>query len=387
MNVMDLTKELVSRRSITPEDAGCQELIAQLLSENGFTITHHRFGDVDNLLATHLGQSGVDAHPHLLWIGHTDVVPPGPEEEWSSGPFEPTIVDGFLVGRGVADMKGSVAGMVVALIDFVKAHPDHPGRVSLVITSDEEGPAIDGVRALVPYLEENGLWPDACLVGEPSANQMLGDQIRIGRRGSIQAVLTIKGKQGHTAYALPEDNPVHRAGALIQALGALSFDDADDAFDHTRLQISNIHAGTGADNVSPGQLVMHFNIRNNPNSPEALLKSQIESLIEAHDPGPWTLQWRVSAPPFGPCSGDFLQGVVEASKACLGISPKLDTGGGTSDGRFFGPKGVPVIEIGPVNATIHQIDERVAVADLVDCPATAVLARAKPVAGLGGKIE
>ncbi len=367
MDVITLTKALVAKRSITPEDAGCQPMLAKLLEEAGFTVSHHRFGEVDNFIATHVGDPN-HAHPHLMWIGHTDVVPSGPEDRWSSPPFEPTIVDGHLVGRGVADMKGSDAAMVLALCDFVKAQPKHPGRVSLVITSDEEGPAVDGIRALVPHLKEQGLWPDACLVGEPSSHRQLGDQIRIGRRGSIQAVLTIQGKQGHTAYALPEDNPVHRAGALIQALGALRFDDADGAFDNTRLQISNIHAGTGADNVSPGELVLHFNIRNNPMSPADQLHTQIKALIESHDPGPWDLSWRVSAEPFGPCRGPFLEGVVGACERVLGISPKLDTGGGTSDGRFFGPHGVPVIEVGPVNATIHQIDERLAVSDLEKLP-------------------
>ena len=367
MDVIDLTKALVAKRSITPDDAGCQPMLATMLSEAGFEVSHHRFGEVDNLLATHGGASP-QTGPHILWIGHTDVVPPGPEDQWSSPPFEPTERGGELVGRGVADMKGSDAAMVVALIDFVERHPDHAGRVSLLITSDEEGPAIDGIRAVVPHLKATGLWPDVCLVGEPSSHAALGDRIRIGRRGSIQAVLRIEGKQGHTAYSLPEDNPAHRAGPLIAALGALEFDDGDEAFDPTRLQISNLQAGTGADNVSPGELVMYFNIRNNPNTPADALKRQIEDLIEAHDPGPWALNWRVSAEPFGPCSGEYLDGVVQAFEATLGQAPKLDTGGGTSDGRFFGPEGVPVIEAGPVNATIHQIDERVALADLKKLP-------------------
>lgn len=370
MDVISLTKELVARRSITPEDAGCQPLLAGILSEAGFDVSHHRFGEVDNLLATHVAETneGERPWPHVMWIGHTDVVPSGPESNWTSPPFEPTERDGFLFGRGVADMKGSDAAMVVALCGFVKAHPNHPGRVSLVITSDEEGPAVDGIKALVPYLKDNQLWPDACLVGEPSSQAVLGDQIRIGRRGSIQAVLRIKGKQGHTAYALPEDNPVHRAGPLMAALGALRFDDGDAAFDHSRLQISNIHAGTGADNVSPGELVIHFNIRNNPNSPADELKARIESLIEQHDPGPWTLHWRVSAEPFGPCSGEFLDAVVGACAKTLSRTPRLDTGGGTSDGRFFGPEGVPVIEVGPVNATIHQVDEQILLSDLKKLP-------------------
>lgn len=370
MDVITLTKTLIERPSITPHDEGCQPLLAELLTNAGFAVSHHRFGQVDNLLATHVGcpDDSTSGSPHLMWIGHTDVVPPGPEAQWTSPPFKAVERGGALYGRGVADMKGSVAAMVVALIDFVKAHPSHPGRVSLALTSDEEGPAIDGIRALVGTLQSESLMPDVCLVGEPSSQAVLGDQIRIGRRGSIQAVCRIFGKQGHTAYALPEDNPVHRGGAFIQALGALRFNDADEAFASTRLQISNIHAGTGADNVSPGELVIHFNIRNNPNSSQAALKAMIEELLMQHDPGPWELDWRVSAEPFGPCQGAYLEAVVAACQHALGRRPRLDTGGGTSDGRFFGPLGIPVIEVGPVNATIHQIDEHVVVEDLVRLP-------------------
>ena len=370
MDVKVLTKELINRRSVTPDDQDCQVILGELLAAAGFEVSHHRFGQVDNLLATHVGQGGHESasRRHMMWIGHTDVVPSGPQELWSSPPFQATERDGALYGRGVADMKGSVAAMVIAAMDFVEAHPDHLGRLSLLITSDEEGPAQDGIRAMVPVLKEQGLWPDFCLVGEPSSQATLGDQIRIGRRGSIQAICRISGKQGHTAYTLAEDNPVHRAGAFIQALGALTFDDADDSFDATRLQISNIWAGTGADNVSPGELVIHFNIRNNPNSSQALLKEQIEALLKANDPGPWTLEWRVSAEPFGPCTGDITDIVVSTCCAVLGHTPKLDTGGGTSDGRFFGPEGVPVIEVGPSNATIHQVDEHLALSDLMRLP-------------------
>jgi succinyl-diaminopimelate desuccinylase len=370
MDVVALTKVLIDRPSITPDDQGCQLLLSELLSDAGFDIYHHPSGQVDNLVATHQGsveQAMADAL-HVMWIGHTDVVPSGPEGLWSSPPFSATERSGCLYGRGVADMKGSVAAMVLAVIDFVRAHPDHPGRLSLVLTSDEEGPAIDGIRALVPTLKEKGLWPDVCLVGEPSSQERLGDQIRVGRRGSIQAILKISGKQGHTAYTLARDNPVHRAGALIQALGAITFDDGDGAFDATRLQISNIAAGTGADNVSPGELLIRFNIRNNPNSPADQLHSVIEDLVAEHDPGPWTLDWRVSAEPFGPCEGVYVERVADACEQVLGQRPSLDTGGGTSDGRFFGPQGVPVIEVGPCNATIHQVDEHLLIKDLEALP-------------------
>lgn len=361
--VRDLAQDLIARRSVTPDDAGCLELIGERLRQAGMRLQRIDRGGVCNLFAHH-GQGA----PHLLLLGHTDVVPPGPESAWQTPPFEPTVVDGDLIGRGAADMKSSVAAFVVALEDYLAEHPDHPGTVSLLLTSDEEGPAEHGVRIVVPELQRQGLLPDACLVGEPSSLARLGDNLRIGRRGSIQARLSIRGRQGHTAYADPADNPAHRAGPLLAALGQLDFDDGDDYFPPTRLQISNIQAGTGAENVTPGELVVLFNLRNNPNSSADQLQDRLRALIEQHQPGDWTLDWRVSGEPFGPATGALPAIAAEVCRQQLGVTTQLDTGGGTSDGRFFGPLGIPVVELGPVNATIHQVDERINLADLDALP-------------------
>ncbi|WP_459117386.1 succinyl-diaminopimelate desuccinylase [Wenzhouxiangella psychrophila] len=361
--VLDLARELIARESVTPDDGGCQPLIADRLAAAGMSVESIDVEDVRNLFARHGGGS-----PHLMLVGHTDVVPPGPEGNWSSPPFEPEIRNGTLYGRGAADMKSSVAAFVVALEEFLARHPEHEGTISVLLTSDEEGPARHGVRAVVPVLEERALLPDACLVGEPSSRQRLGDVIRIGRRGSIQGRLHVYGRQGHTAYADPLDNPVHRAGPLLAELGRMTFDDGDEYFPPTRLQISNVRAGTGADNVTPGELEVWFNLRNNPNSRSEVLQTQLRELVERFDPGRWELEWRVSGEPFGPATGP-LPGVVQAAcRELLGIEVRPDTGGGTSDGRFFGPRGIPVVELGPVNATIHQIDECIAVEDLALLP-------------------
>ncbi len=363
-SVLRLAEELISRPSVTPEDAGCMDVIESRLIGAGMRVEYMDSGDVRNLLAFH--GSGT---PHLMFLGHTDVVPPGPENAWASPPFDPRVRSGMLYGRGAADMKGSVAATVVAIESFLRDCPDHPGTVSLLLTSDEEGPAEHGVRVVAARLQEEGLLPDACLVAEPSSHTRLGDVIRIGRRGSIQACLTIRGVQGHTAYARAVDNPVHRAGSLLAALGRIEFDDGDDSFPPSILQISNINAGTGAANVTPGALELRFNIRNNPNSTAAELRTRIESLIESHDPGSWSLDWRVSGDPFGPAEGPLLEAVVEACEEVLGYRPNPDTGGGTSDGRFLGPLGVSVVELGPSNRTIHQVDECVSVDDLERLPA------------------
>jgi succinyl-diaminopimelate desuccinylase len=361
--VFELAVELMRRESVTPTDAGCMELIADRLEAVGMVVERINVGEVCNLFARH----GAGA-PHLMLLGHTDVVPPGPLEHWTSPPFVPEVRAGVLYGRGAADMKSSDAAFVVALEDFLAEHPGHSGTVSLLLTSDEEGPARDGVRAVVPELERRGLLPDACLVGEPSSRERLGDTIRIGRRGSIQAKLKIRGIQGHTAYADPADNPVHRAGPLIAALGRMDFDDGDEYFPPTRLQISNINAGTGADNVTPGELEIWFNLRNNPNSPADVLEQRLRRLIDEHDPGDWSLDWRVSGEPFGPATGPLPTVVASACRDILGIEPVADTGGGTSDGRFLGPRGVPVVELGPVNASIHQVDECIRIDDLDRLP-------------------
>lgn len=362
-DIVELTRQLIARRSVTPDDAGCQDLLADRLAAAGMAVERHRFDEVDNLYARH-GDGG----PHLMLLGHTDVVPSGPEGAWSSPPFEPTERDGMLYGRGAADMKSSVAAFVVAVESFLADHPDHDGTLSILLTSDEEGPAVDGTVRVVELLEERGELPDHVLVGEPSSAKRLGDVIRVGRRGSLQGVLRVRGVQGHTAYADPADNPVHRAAPVLAALAALQFDDGDEAFPPTRLQISNVQAGTGAENVTPGEIEIRFNLRNNPNSPADELEARIRALIEAREPGDWTLDWRVSGAPFGPARGPLLEAVQAGCRDVLGLEPAPDTGGGTSDGRFFGPRGVEVIELGPVNRTIHQVDECIDRADLERLP-------------------
>ncbi|MFO7763688.1 MAG: succinyl-diaminopimelate desuccinylase, partial [Wenzhouxiangellaceae bacterium] len=365
--VLDLARALIERVSITPDDAGCQRFLAERLEAAGMRVESFRFGEVDNLLASH-----GEGRPHLLLLGHTDVVPPGPEDAWSSPPFQPEIRDGMLFGRGAADMKSSVAAFVIAAERFLQENPDHAGRFSILLTSDEEGVAADGVRRVVPALESRGLLPDHVLVGEPSSSDRLGDVIRIGRRGSIQARLTVRGEQGHTAYARPEDNPVHQAAPLLAALAALEFDDGDDAFPPTRLQISNVRAGTGADNVTPGRLEVLFNLRHNPNSTAEALEQRVRALLQRHAPADrpanWKLDWRISGTPFGPAAGRLLEAVSETVREQSGRSPRPDTGGGTSDGRFFGPLGIETVEVGPVNRTIHKVDESIALDDLERLP-------------------
>lgn len=366
-DVLSLASALIERASVTPDDAGCQPMLARRLEAAGMGVESLRFGEVDNLLATH-GEGA----PHLLLLGHTDVVPPGPEREWTSPPFSPEARDGMLYGRGAADMKSSVAAFVVAAERFLAEHPNHVGRLSILLTSDEEGLAADGVRRVVPELEARGLLPDHVLVGEPSSTQELGDVIRIGRRGSIQARLTVRGEQGHTAYARPEDNPVQLAAPLLADLVALEFDDGDDAFPPTRLQVSNLRAGTGADNVTPGSLEVMFNIRHNPNSTAEALEKRVRALIDKHAPvdrqADWHLDWRISGAPFGPADGRLLDAVSETVREQFGRSPRPDTGGGTSDGRFFGPLGMETVELGPVNRTIHKVDESIALDDLERLP-------------------
>jgi len=361
--ILSLTVSLIERASVTPDDAGCQPMLAERLEKAGMQVESLRFGEVDNLFAT-FGEGS----PHLLLLGHTDVVPPGPEGEWASPPFSPEVRDGMLYGRGAADMKSSVAAFVLAAEKFVSADSKPAGRLSILLTSDEEGVAADGVRRVVPWLDQRGLLPDHVLVGEPSSSERLGDVIRIGRRGSVQARLTVVGEQGHTAYARPEDNPVNQAAPLLAALTAMEFDDGDEAFPPTRLQVSNVHAGTGADNVTPGRVEIMFNLRHNPNSPAEALKKRVEALLAEYALKDCRLDWRISGAPFGPADGKLLAAVKSAVRDRLALETRPDTGGGTSDGRFFGPLGIETVELGPVNRTIHKIDESIAVDDLERLP-------------------
>jgi succinyl-diaminopimelate desuccinylase len=361
--VLDLTLDLIRRRSVTPDDAGCLPLIAERLAKLGFHIEHLRYGEVDNLWATH-GQGAT-----LAFLGHTDVVPTGPEDAWQSPPFEPAIRDGLLYGRGAADMKGSVAAMVVALEQFVAAHPEHPGRLGLLLTSDEEGIATHGVRQVVEHFRDTGEHIDWCVVGEPSAKERLGDLIRVGRRGSLSATLSVRGVQGHVAYPDKALNPIHAFAPALAELAAEHWDAGNSDFPPTSMQVSNLNAGTGANNVIPGELKALFNFRYSTASRAEDLRERSEAILRRHGVD-FHIDWQLSGEPFlTPPGGRLRETVVAACRELCGIDPEQSTGGGTSDGRFIAPMGTEVVELGPVNATIHKVDECVAVADLEQLPA------------------
>ena len=362
-DVLQLTRELIARPSVTPDDAGCQHLLAERLQRAGFAIEHLRFGAVDNLWATH-GSDG----PVLVLLGHTDVVPPGPREAWASDPFAPEVRDGVLYGRGAADMKGSVAAFVIALEQFVTAHPQHVGTVALLLTSDEEGDAIDGVRKVAEVFHVRGQRIDWCVTGEPSSKQMLGDLLRVGRRGSLSATLTVRGVQGHVAYPGKARNPIHQALPALAELTARQWDQGFETFPPTSLQISNIHAGTGANNVIPGALQVLFNLRYNPHWTAEKLEAECEAILHAHGLDV-DLHWHRSGEPFYTPEGPLRAAAREVLAAFSGAAPEESTGGGTSDARFIAPLGAQCIEIGPVNASIHQVNEHVRVDDLQQLPA------------------
>ena len=360
--VLDLACELIARPSVTPADAGCQQLVAQRLQRVGFACEHLRFGEVDNLWATY-GEGG----PVLVLLGHTDVVPPGPREAWASDPFAPEIRDGVLHGRGAADMKGSVAAFVVALERFVAAHPGHPGTVALLLTSDEEGDAIDGVRKVADLFRERGQRIDWCITGEPSSKATLGDLLRIGRRGTLSATLSVHGIQGHVAYPEQARNPIHQALPALAELAARRWDEGFEGFPPTSLQISNIHAGTGANNVIPGELQLLFNLRYNPHWTAARLEAECEAVLRAHGLD-HTLRWHRGGEPFHTPEGPLRAAARAVLAEFADAPPEESTGGGTSDARFIAPLGAQCIEIGPVNASIHKVDEHVRVADLERLP-------------------
>jgi succinyl-diaminopimelate desuccinylase len=362
--VLDLTCELIRRRSLTPDDAGCQQLIAQRLHRAGFRCEHLRFGEVDNLWATH-GQGG----PVLVFLGHTDVVPTGPETDWISPPFEPTVRDGNLYGRGAADMKSGVAAMTVALEQFAAAHPDHPGAVALLLTSDEEGPTnLNGVRRVAQHFRETGQRIDWCVAGEPSSKVKLGDLIRVGRRGSLSGALTVRGVQGHVAYPEKALNPIHALAPALAELAAVRWDEGNADFPPTSFQVSNLNAGTGALNVIPGSLVAHFNFRFGTASSAASLRERTEAILKKHDLD-YALEWNLSGEPFlSPAGGRLRETVVGVCRELCGVEPEQSTGGGTSDGRFIAPLGAEVVELGPGNASIHKVDECVAVEELERLP-------------------
>lgn len=364
--VLELACELLRRPSLTPDDAGCMALLAAPLADAGFTIEPLPFGQVDNLWATH-GAPG--AGPLLLFLGHVDVVPSGPAAAWRSPPFVPTLRDGRLYGRGAADMKGAVAAMVVALTRFARSHANHPGRVGLLLTSDEEGAAIDGVRKVAARFAERGEAITWCVVGEPSARERLGDRIRVGRRGSLSATLTVHGVQGHVAYPETARNPIHALAPALAELVAEHWDAGNADFPPTSMQVSNLNAGTGANNVIPGELTALFNFRYGTASHAADLRARTEAVLRRHDVA-WDLDWQLSGEPFlTPAGGQLREVVVAVCRELCGVEPEQSTGGGTSDGRFLAPLGAEVVEIGPVNATIHQVDECIALDDLERLPA------------------
>ena len=355
---LELTTELINRESVTPEDAGCQQLIADRLAESGFRAEHLRFKEVDNLWLVH----GTGA-PLFCFAGHTDVVPTGPVEKWHSDPFKAEIREGYLYGRGSADMKGGIAAMVLSAEQFVAAHPDHKGTLAFLITSDEEGPSVNGTRKVVEYLEQNGIKIDMCLLGEPSSDKQLGDVIRIGRRGSLNAVLTIKGTQGHVAFLDHEHNPVHQLSPFLHELTTMQWDQGNASFPPTSFHISNINGGTGAENVVPGDVRLMFNYRFSTETNETEIKEKVITLLDKHQLD-YEIDWKLSGQPFLTESGSLVDASREAIKDVCDLDTICSTGGGTSDGRFIAPTGAEVIELGVVNKTIHKINECVKVEDL-----------------------
>ena len=353
-----LTKALISRASVTPQDKGCQELMIERLNAIGFDVEHLRFGDVDNFWAVR-GDSG----PILCFAGHTDVVPTGPESQWSYPPFNPTAIDGQLYGRGAADMKGSLAAMVVAVEQFVADHPNHDGRIAFLITSDEEGIAANGTVKVVNWLQEQNIIPEFCLVGEPSSTARCGDVIKNGRRGSLGCTMTVKGKQGHVAYPQFARNPIHSAMSAIAALSTEVWDHGNQFFPATSFQVSNINSGTGATNVIPGELTAVFNFRFSTEVTDQILRQRTEAILDAHGLD-YTLDWKLSGQAFVTQEGRLVDAAVASILDVTGLETELSTAGGTSDGRFIAPMGTQVVELGPVNASIHQVDENVNIADL-----------------------
>jgi len=355
---IDLLVDLVKRPSVTPEDHGCQQLIATRLQALGFNIEHMRCNDVDNLWAR-LGTE----QPLFVFAGHTDVVPTGDHDEWSTHPFSAEIRDGMLYGRGAADMKSGVAAMVTAIERFVQSDKIIHGSIALLLTSDEEGPAINGTRKVVEALDARNETMDYCVVGEPTSKDTLGDTIKNGRRGSLSAKLVVRGRQGHVAYPHLADNPTHRSFKFLDELVAINWDQGDENFPPTTLQISNINAGTGAGNVIPGTLTIDFNLRYSPATTITQIQNQIDALIKKHALDT-TIDWHDSAHPFLTPTGSLTNAMRSAVASVVSAEAKLDTGGGTSDGRFIAKTCKQVIEFGPLNATIHQTDERISCEDI-----------------------
>ncbi|MEY4685010.1 MAG: succinyl-diaminopimelate desuccinylase [Pseudomonadota bacterium] len=353
-----LTAALIACRSVTPDDAGCMELIEAELAPCGFKTEHLDFGDTRNLFM----RRGTEA-PLLVFLGHTDVVPPGPESDWKFPPFEATVENGMMYGRGAADMKSGVAAMVTALARFSALYPDHPGSIALLMTSDEEGAAHDGVVKVVETFKQRGEKIDWCVIGEPSSFDRLGDVIRVGRRGSLNGVLQVDGIQGHVAYPDKADNPIHRLAPALTALAQEVWDKGNDFFPPTSFQVSNIKSGTGAENVIPGRLEMLFNFRFSTAVTEDELKHRVASILDQHGLR-YSLKWRLSGAPFLTKGSRLVEATQSALEEIVGQRARPDTGGGTSDGRFIAPTGAEVVELGPLNGTIHKINEHTPVQDI-----------------------
>ena len=358
--VIELAQQLIRRPSISPKDEGCQSLMIARLQALNFTVEPMNIDDTQNFWAYH-GDS--QTGPTLAFAGHTDVVPAGDLSQWSHPPFEPTIRDGLLYGRGSADMKGSLAAMIVAAERFIEANPHHKGRLAFLITSDEEASAVNGTVKVVERLMSRNEALDYCLVGEPSSSARLGDAVKTGRRGSITANLTIHGVQGHVAYPHLADNPVHRAAPMLQELVATEWDKGNDFFPATSMQIANIQAGTGSNNVIPGDLFVQFNFRYSTELSDEIIKQRVTALLEKHRLN-YTIKWNLSGKPFLTARGKLVDAVVDAVHHYTDLTPELSTSGGTSDGRFIALMGAQVVELGPINATIHKVNEHVRAADL-----------------------
>lgn len=356
---IELLCDLISRPSITPDDAGCQQLLIERLSTLGFECETLIFGTVTNLWARR-GK----ASPVLCFAGHTDVVPPGDEAKWSSAPFTPTLNDGYLYGRGSADMKSGLAAMVVAIEQFLAANPDPAGSLAMLITSDEEGRAREGTLKVVETLAARDEHIDWCVLGEPSSQETLGDVVRIGRRGSLSGILTVNGIQGHVAYPQTTDNPIRRFAPILAQLHEIEWDEGNEHFPPTSFQVVDVHSGAGATNVTPAQLTARFNLRYSTEWSYDTLQERVQRIFDEHDID-YELQWHLSGEPFLTQPGKLIDAVSQAVTELSGSAPELSTGGGTSDGRFISPAGAEVVELGPVNASIHKIDERVRVDDVI----------------------
>jgi len=357
-STLEFAIDLIERESVTPEDAGCQKLIAERLHAAGFKIEHLRYDDVDNLWARH----GTDG-PVFCFAGHTDVVPPGPTEDWDSDPFKATIAGDMLRGRGSADMKAALAAMVDATVDFVNRHPDHKGSIAFLITSDEEGRAQDGTKKAIKTLADRGDHIDWCVIGEPSSTRELGDTVKVGRRGSLSGMLTVHGVQGHVAYPHLADNPIERFAPVLTELYAHKLDDGNEFFPPSSFQVVQLKSGTGFPNVTPGDLYTRFNFRYSTVWNHEQIEGFVEGVLDKHELK-YSLEWHLSGEPFLTEGGKLIPAVQAAVRKVTGQDPELSTTGGTSDGRFISPAGADVVEFGAINATIHKANEEIRIADI-----------------------